>query len=198
MYVRHAERHRLRAEVLDDRRGGEPAEDVAALQVTGAGAFALLAGEAGLHQLTHGDGRRGEGHKEREVVRVEVFRVPAADGPTDDVAAEARPLAGVKGRLGTRPRLEVVLRHGPSLATLRAWTDKPRADAVAALRPLLLARVAATRQGVEAPKVVRRYSLGRARLVRDARSGRSTGRLEQVFDGQLDAFLRPPDAGEGP
>jgi hypothetical protein len=46
--------------------------------------------------------------------------------------------------------------------------------------------------------VVRRYALGAAPLVRDARSGRSTGRIDQVFDGSLDVFLAaPPREGPG-
>jgi hypothetical protein len=37
--------------------------------------------------------------------------------------------------------------------------------------------------------VVRRYTLGPAPRVRDLRSGRTTGRLDQVFEGHLDVFL---------
>jgi hypothetical protein len=45
--------------------------------------------------------------------------------------------------------------------------------------------------------VVRRYGLGPQPLVRDVRTGLSTGRVEQVLEGQLDVFLLPPrqDAG---
>jgi hypothetical protein len=61
------------------------------------------------------------------------------------------------------------------------------------LRPLLLARLEAaqqrTGQTASRPPVVRRYTLGPTTLVRDLRSGRTTGRLDQVLEGQLDAFL---------
>src|SRR5205823_1317316 len=49
MYVALARRRGLEPDVLDDRRGGDPDEDTVTLLVGGAGAFALLAGEAGLH-----------------------------------------------------------------------------------------------------------------------------------------------------
>ena len=48
------------------------------------------------------------------------------------------------------PRLEVTLRHEASLLTLRAWSDRPRAEALSRLRPLLRARLAA--EGGAAPE----------------------------------------------
>ena len=36
------------------------------------------------------------------------------------------------------------------------------------------------------------HSLGPAPRVRDVRSGKATGRLEEVLDGHLEAFLAPP------
>jgi protein subunit release factor A len=196
MYLNLAGRYALEVEVLDDRQETDPAEDVIVLLVSGAGAHALLAGEAGLHQLVRGKGktRDRKGHTERDVVRVEVLPMPAGDDPARElVQVETRPLAAVEGRLLARPRLEVLLRHEPSLLTVRAWTDRNRAEAVEGLRPLLRARVAAAEVGAAdgRPPVVRRYALGPAPLVRDARSGRSTGRLEQVLAGDLDLFLAP-------
>jgi ATP-dependent Clp protease ATP-binding subunit ClpC len=202
MYVNLAKRHNLEAEVLDDYREsgreGTPAKDTIVLQVSGAGAYALLAGEAGLHQLSRGkgEGREGKRAADRDVVRVEVLPVPAIEDlpEGESVHAEVRPLGDVAGRLLARPRLEVQLRHEPSLLTLRAWTDRTRAEAIEKLRPLLRARVAAADPSAPVPgrtPVVRRYSLGPAPLVRDARSGRNTGRIEQVLGGNLDIFLRP-------
>jgi hypothetical protein len=43
----------------------------------------------------------------------------------------------------------------------------------------------------EKPPVVRRYSLGPAPLVRDVRTGKSTGRLDLILEGNLDPFLMP-------
>jgi hypothetical protein len=81
------------------------------------------------------------------------------------------------------------------MISVRGWTDGTRAQAVERLRPLLRARVDAARAAADAggrPPVVRRYGLGPQPLVRDVRTGRSTGRVEQVLDGQLDVFLLPP------
>jgi ATP-dependent Clp protease ATP-binding subunit ClpC len=198
MYVQLAQRYQLEVEVLDDHSGGDPPEDVIVLQVSGAGAYALLEGEAGLHQVSRGrgEGRDGRRQVERDVVRVEVLPVPVEDdaGREAAVEVEVRPLDQAKGRLMSRPRLEILLRHRPSLLTLRAWTDRGRSEAAERLRPLLWARLAAseTAPSEGRPPVVRRYALGPAPLVRDVRSGRSTGRLEQVLAGNLDVFLAPP------
>jgi ATP-dependent Clp protease ATP-binding subunit ClpC len=199
MYTDLARRHQLEVEVLDDRRHTDPAEDVIVLQVSGAGSHALLAGEAGLHQLARrGPGKRNEERRtvDRDVVRVEVLPVPDDVDPSaaDPIQAQVHPLANVTGRLLARPRLEVRLRHEPSLLTLRAWTDRSRAEAIDRLRPLLRARVATAEMDPTPgrPPMVRRYVFGPAPLVRDGRTGRTTGRLEQVLEGQLDMFLTPP------
>jgi ATP-dependent Clp protease ATP-binding subunit ClpC len=200
MYQGLARRWGLEPEVLGDRQGGDPPEDAVLLQVNGPGAAALLAGEAGLHQLSWGRGE-GAGEKKRpanrEVVRVEVLPWPVGEAalPREEVRAEVRPLTSAAGRLIARPKLDVQLLHTPSLATVRAWTDRPRAEAVEKLLPLLQAAVAAAGRPADGdgrPVVVRRYRLGPSPLVKDLRSGRSLGRLDQVLAGDLDLFLSGP------
>jgi ATP-dependent Clp protease ATP-binding subunit ClpC len=200
MYEALARRRGLEVECLDDHRGGDPVEDGIALLLSGAGAYALLAGEAGLHQISRGRRESRDGRRrpvDRDVVRVEIFPVPADAGfAPDEVRAEARPLGEVQGRLVARPRFEVRLLHGPSMISVRGWTDGTKVQAMERLRPLLRARVEAARQAPSdaagRPPVVRRYGLGPAPLVRDVRTGRSTGRVEAVLDGHLDVFLLPP------
>ena len=198
MYASLARRRGLEVEILDDRRGGDPHEDAIVLQVSGAGAFATLAGETGLHQVVRGRAERRDGVREdRDVVRVEVLPVPAdAVFGRDEVRVETRPLKGVKGRLLDRPVLDVHLVHAPSMASVRAWTSGAKAEAVERLQPLLRARVdGGAGDGVAGARVVRRYTLGPSPLVRDQRTGRTTGRLDDVLDGDLGAFLQLPRAG---
>ncbi|MBY0526766.1 MAG: hypothetical protein K2R98_25465 [Gemmataceae bacterium] len=178
MYDGLARRRGLEAQVLDDRRGGTPPEDALTLLLSGAGAFALLANEAGLHQVSRGRGKGRTGRQrapDRDVIRVEV-----------------QPLTDVQGRLLPKPRFDVQLLHVPSMTALRAWTDGTKTQAVERLRPLLIARVEAARAAAElgnSPTFVRRYILGPSPLVRDLRSRRSTGRLDRVLKGHIDVFL---------
>src|SRR5439155_23213774 len=97
MYKRLAERLDLEVEVLDDHCATAPVEDTIALLVIGAGAYALLGHERGLHYLSPGrvEGHDGRRTGQREVVRVEVF--PAVGTTVLDretVRAELRPLEG--------------------------------------------------------------------------------------------------------
>jgi len=195
MYQGLAQRRGLEVTVLDDRQGGNPWEDAAVLQLTGPGAFALLAGEAGLHQFLQkrperrDSGRRGE----RDTVRVEVLRVPpeAVAFPAAELHIETQPLRDVPGRLLPRLKLEVQLLHTPSMIAVRAWTDAARAQAVDALGPLLWARLEAARTpAASPPAVVRRYVLGPSPYVKDLRLGRTTGRVDLVLKGHLDPFLK--------
>jgi hypothetical protein len=116
----------------------------------------------------------------------------------DEVREEVHALGEAHGRLLARPRHEVRLLHVPTMISVSAWTDGAKAEAVKRLRPLLWARVEASRAAADdRGAVVRRYSLGPAPLVRDVRTGRSTGRLELVLEGHLDVFLSPPECGAG-
>ena len=191
MYVDLAQRRGLEAQILDDRQGGTPPEDTLTLLVNGAGAYALLTGEAGLHQVSRGRARAKQ--SDRDVVRVEVLAVPVTDLGQDEVRSEVRSLGDVRGRLLARPRFEVQLLHVASMTSVRAWTDGPKARVIERLRPLLASRVEAARstpaEPTRTPAIIRHYILGPSPLVRDLRSRRRTGRLDRVLKGHLDVFL---------
>jgi hypothetical protein len=156
-----------------------------------------------LHYVIQGRTEAADGKRanQREVVRVEVYPLQSAepDEGKDEVRADVRPLGEVEveARLLERPRFEVHLSHQPTMTTVRAWTDLSRSEAVEQLRPLLLARVAASasKEGTSG-QVVRRYTLSPAPLVRDTLSGKTTGRLDEVLDGHLDQFFTAENGRE--
>ena len=176
--------------LLDDRHGGDGAEDALALHVVGAGAHALLAREAGLHVFTAGGGRaRGARREEREVVAVDVLEVPpetAWPAPIE-LVCETRPLTGVRGRLDGVALREVRLALKRGRASVVAWCAAEGADAAERALPLLAARLA--RPAAGNPALVRRYATGADAEVRDRRTGRSSPRVARVLAGELDAFF---------
>ena len=201
MYVGFAKRRGLEVEVLDDRAGGEPPEDTITMLVSGAGAHALYAGETGLHRVLRGgrDTRAKGGRRDdRDVVRVDVLPAPWEDVAfaAGEVRAESHALRGARGRLLAKPKFEITLLHVPSMTAVHAWTDGTRNEAMRRLEGLLRARIDAPKsQAVDASssQLVRRYVLGPSPLVRDTRTGRSTGRLDRVLAGDLDLFVLPTE-----
>ncbi len=228
MYHKLARRHRFEVEVVDDHRTDSPAEDTITLIVRGVGAYALLANEAGLHAFSLGGRRQASGETSaaapeqktseqqqagaKEVVRVDVMLVDAAatSVPKADVRTEIRPLTRAKGRLVRRPKFAVRMLHPKSMTSLMAWTDGEESTVCERLLPVLQARIDAAHRPRTSHfpphSVVRRYRLGATHLVRDARTQRRTGRLDNVLGGHLDAFLipfseledGPPDAKPDP
>src|SRR5205823_505232 len=146
----------------------------------------------GIHQVARGRSEMQGGRRraaEREVVHVEVLPAPLGEVAfaPGELRIEARALGNVGGRLLRRAKHDIRLFHVPSLTGVRAWMDGAKNEAIAKLQALLRARLDARQgQAGEAgrPPVVRRYTLGPTTLVRDLRSGRTTGRLDQVLDGQ--------------
>src|SRR5581483_4608924 len=139
------------------------------------------------------------GKPERDLLRVEVLPVPPREPAfaADELVVEVRPLAGARGRLLAHVNHDVRLFHAPTMTSVRGWCEGPKAEAVARMKTLLAARLQAPHPGA-APATVRRYRLGPTTLVVDARSGRRTGRLDQVLDGRLDRFLLPYGADRQP
>lgn len=183
MYLAWARREGLTATVLDDRAASPESEDTVTLRIDGAGAHALLSGESGLHKLRHD---RPDEPSTNAMVRVEVLAVPstASSFPADELEVETRPLAGAPGRVAASLRTDVHLLHRPTMVSLRACSpldvDAARDEFSGLLQALLTAEPSNA-----AVDVVRRYRFGRSPLVRDGRTGRSTGRIDRVFGGEI-------------
>jgi peptide chain release factor 2 len=195
MYAGLARRRGLDVTVLDDRRGGEPFEDTVALEIDGAGAYGLLAGEAGLHHVMRTVATKKKPVRETDVVRVEVLAASSEqpDPPKKELKVEVTALRGEAGRVGPKPRTEVRLLHVPTMTSVHAWTDADADSAAERVLPLLVARRRQAEESREAAgenPVIRQYTLGPAPKVKDRRTGRSTPRLERVLEGDLDLFLR--------
>jgi len=159
--------------------------------VRGAGAQALFAREDGDHRFVERvPGRRDA----RAIVRVEALRLPLAEGGIDRarVRVEQRLLGGATvGRFLAAPRHEVRLVLEPGRTTLRFWSESDAEAEILRRLPLLSARRAALAADPATPTVVRRYGLGSSPVLRDKRTGVSTGRVAQVLGGDLD-LLRAP------
>jgi peptide chain release factor 2 len=202
MYRELALRRGLATDVLDDRSGADAVEDTITFRISGPGAFALLVGEDGIHQLTRGKRQTRNGKRrpaDREVIRVEVLPAPLGEASfgKEEVRCEVRALVDTKGRLGGRLKHEVRMFHLSTMTALEARLDGSKSEALDRLRPLLLARIEAIRKEAghaESTRMptIRRYTLGPTTLVRDTRSGRTTGRLDQILQGYLEPFLQPP------
>jgi peptide chain release factor 2 len=196
MYRGFARRRGLDVAVLDDRRGGDPFADTVTLAIEGAGAYGLLEGEAGLHQVSRTDRTKDKPRRKTDVVRVEVLPAggEAEPPPKKELKVQVSALKGVAGRLGVRPRTAVTVLHLPTMTSALAWTDAEPERAAERLLPLLAARRLRAEEGADAAEenaVVRQYTLGPAPKVRDHRSGRSTPRLDRVLEGDLDLFVTP-------
>lgn len=197
MYQRFGRRRHFEVQVLDDHHWDSPPDDSITLLIGGVGAHVMLANEAGLHVLSRSSYRLEAGKDtDREVLRVDVGLVDSSQPAIErnNLRVNHRALTHVKGRLLRRPRIDVELLHLPSMVSLRAWTDGDESVVLERLMPLLQARIQASQQAAAGgweDALVRRYRLGPSQLVRDARTGRKSGRLKALFDGHLDGFLLP-------
>ena len=148
MYKALAQRRALEIDLLDDRQEGDA--DTVTFRISGPGAFALLAGEDGIHQITRGKRQTRDGKRrpaEREVVRIEVMPAPLGEPQfgKEEVRYETRGLTDTSSRLGGRLKTEVRLFHVPSMTSLHARLDGSKTEALERLYPLLHARIKAAR-----------------------------------------------------
>ncbi|HUG86145.1 MAG TPA: AAA family ATPase [Euzebya sp.] len=184
MYERFATRHGFDLDVVHD---SVSAPEVILL-IGGPGAHTLLAGEGGLHRITEGRGA----NRQTEHVRVAVMPVPAGE-PTEQASiSRARTLKGVSSATGAAVRTEVTVAYGGG-AHMVLTSPLPR-DALQPLARLLVQAHQGPGSADDDGDIARRYDLGPRPLVRDTRTGRSTGRLADVFDGLLELLSSPaPD-----
>ncbi|MCA0331346.1 MAG: hypothetical protein LCI03_15780 [Actinobacteria bacterium] len=187
-----ARRRHFQASLLAEYR--EDRLEVAVLQILGLGGFALVAGEAGLHEFNRRTREknprsgREQTHEDTTLIRVEVF--PQIGEPPKKFGS----LAGLKANSiphGTGRWLEnaawhVQGFHAASIRSLNLWFAGTQAEALDEAARLLHSQVQQTRPTpADGDSLIRRYDLGIGSRIKDLRTGRTTTRLAQFFRGQI-------------
>lgn len=185
-----AQRRRMTAEVLGELYN--ETQDQVYLLVSGLGAYALLKDESGLHQFdrrfkerTPRAGREVM-REDRELLRVAVHGAGMAPSKQFRQKAKTRitSLKPVHQRL-VKADLAVSIFDDQSVRSVEFWTSGPKTEAIEKALTVLHAVAKGPDNPAASVEVVRYYDVGLSPRVKDARSGRSTTRVDQVLKGDL-------------
>ncbi len=212
MYVRWAETHGYRYDVLDVQPGEEAGMKSATLRITGPYAYGYLKAEMGVHRLVRispfdAAKRRHTSFAAMLVspeidasvkveidetrLRVDTYRSSGAGGQHVNVTDSAIRLTY---QVDDETRIVVQCQNERS-------QHKNRASAMSVLRSRLyaleqqrqrerMAELQGEKKEIAWGNQIRSYTLAPYQLVKDHRTGVEVGHVEAVFDGALDVFIK--------
>jgi peptide chain release factor 2 len=208
MYLRWAERHGFRVEVLDMLEGEEAGIKSAEVEVRGEYAYGLLKAEKGVHRLVRIS--PFDGQARRHTSFASVFVYPVVDEEIEievrdeDLRVDVYRASGKGGQHVNKTSSAVRLTHLPSGIAVACQQErsqlKNKATAMKMLKARLYERAVAEREAKRAEQdkektdiawgnQIRSYVFQPYTMVNDHRSELKVGDVQRVMDGDLDPFI---------
>jgi peptide chain release factor 2 len=208
MYMRWAEQHGYKVQLLEQSEGEQAGIKSATLQVGGANAYGWLKTEAGVHRLVRISPFDSAARRHTSFASVWVY--PVVDDNIDitinesDLKVDTYRASGAGGQHVNKTESAIRITHLPSGIIVACQTDRSqhrnRAMAMAMLKARMyeaeLQKREAAAAAVENAKTdigwghqIRNYVLAPYQLVKDLRTGVEKGNPDAVLDGDLDGFM---------
>jgi len=208
MYLRWAEQHGYKAQLLEQSEGEQAGIKSATLQVSGPNAYGWLKTEAGVHRLVRISPFDAAARRQTSFASVWVY--PVVDDTIEieindaDLKVDTFRASGAGGQHVNKTESAIRITHVPSGIVVACQTDRSqhrnRATAMGMLKARLyeqeLQRREAASAAVESAKTdigwghqIRSYVLAPYQLVKDLRTGVEKGNPDAVLDGDLDPFM---------
>jgi peptide chain release factor 2 len=208
MYLRWAESHHLKAELVDSLSGEEAGLKRVMVSVEGRYAYGYLRSERGVHRLVRLSPFDASHRRHTSFALVEVWpdiqEEITIDLRPEDVEIETFAASGPGGQHMQKNATAVRLIHRPTEIVVSCQSERSQTQnrdmAMKVLRARLyeleMERQRAERKELKGEHVeagwgnqIRSYVLHPYRMVKDLRTGYEVGNADAVLDGNLDGFM---------
>ena len=208
MYMRWAEKHDYKVQLLEESEGEQAGIKSATLQVSGPNAYGWLKTEAGVHRLVRISPFDSNARRQTSFASVWVY--PVVDDSIEieinpaDLKVDTYRASGAGGQHVNKTESAIRITHIPTGIIVACQTDRSqhrnRATAMAMLKARMYEAELRKREAVTAAQEdaktdigwghqIRNYVLAPYQLVKDLRTNTETSNPSAVLDGDLDAFM---------
>jgi len=208
MYMRWAEQHGYKVQLLEESEGEQAGIKSATLLVTGPNAYGWLKTEAGVHRLVRISPFDSNARRQTSFASVWVYPVVddtiAIEINESDLKVDTYRASGAGGQHVNKTESAIRITHMPTGIIVACQTDRSqhrnRATAMAMLKARLYEAELQRREAVSTAQEnaktdigwghqIRNYVLAPYQLVKDLRTGVEKGNPDAVLDGELDEFM---------
>ena len=208
MYTRYAERHGFSVEVLDFLDGEEAGVKSVTIQVNGENAYGYLKSEKGVHRLVRISPFNAAGKRQTSFVSCDVM--PDIEEDLDieirdeDIRIDTYRSSGAGGQHINKTSSAIRITHFPTGIVVTCQNERSQFQNKDKAMQMLKAKLFMLKQQENAEKLsgirgeikdiawgsqIRSYVLQPYTMVKDHRTGQSSGNADAVLDGNLDDFI---------
>jgi peptide chain release factor 2 len=209
MYLRWAEDHRYKAEVVDTSEGEEAGIKSATVEITGRDSYGYLRGERGVHRLVRLSPFDQAHRRHTSFALVEVMPEVADEAAVEidpkDLRIDTYRSTGAGGQHVNKTESAVRITHIPTNIVVTCQNERSQMQnrdvAMKILRSKLVekrleeqaeeqARMKGEYRAADFGNAVRSYVLHPYTMVKDNRTSHETSNAQAVLDGDLDGFIQ--------